>query len=99
MMTTRHPTILDPTGAADRPSDTTLTPRLTSLRGRTVGLVDNGKPNAALLLRELGQHLEEQHGVADRLLVTKGYFGTPADDEVVAQVSSGCDLAIAAVGD
>jgi hypothetical protein len=96
---TPHPTILDPTGATAQPSDMTLAPRLPTVRGRTAGLVDNGKPNAALLLRELGDLLTTEHGLADDVLVTKGYFGTPADDDLVVQIAGRCDLAIAAVGD
>jgi hypothetical protein len=35
--------LLDPTGASERAVDTTLTPRLGSLRGLTAGLLDNAK--------------------------------------------------------
>lgn len=44
--------LLDPTGASERTADTTLAPRLRSLRGLTAGLLHNGKPNAAVLLTE-----------------------------------------------
>ena len=39
--------LLDPTGDGDRAADSTLAPRPRSLRGLTVGLLDNTKPNAA----------------------------------------------------
>jgi len=39
--------LLDPTGTTERAVDTTLAPRLRSLRGLTAGLLENGKPNAA----------------------------------------------------
>ena len=38
--------LLDPTGTTERAVDTTLAPRLRSLRGLTAGLLENGKPNA-----------------------------------------------------
>ena len=41
--------LLDPTGASERGVDTTLAPRLRSLRRLTAGLLDNAKPNARLL--------------------------------------------------
>ena len=34
--------LLDPTGTAERAVDTTLSPRLRSLRGLTAGLLENG---------------------------------------------------------
>ena len=39
--------LLDPTGTTERAVDTTLAPRLRSLRGLTAGLLENGKPNDA----------------------------------------------------
>jgi len=39
--------LLDPTGTTERAVDTTLAPRLRSLRGLTAGLLENGKQNAA----------------------------------------------------
>ncbi|MDY7102767.1 MAG: hypothetical protein S0880_16415 [Actinomycetota bacterium] len=91
--------ILDPTGASGQDDDTTLAPRLPSPRGLRAGLVDNGKPTAAVLLREVGDHLKAEHGLAGYRLVTKGYFGTPAEPELVADVAADCDLVLAAVGD
>ena len=42
--------LLDPTGDSERAADTTLAPRLSSLRALTARLLDNTKPNAATLL-------------------------------------------------
>jgi hypothetical protein len=57
--------LLDPTGLSEQAVDTTLTSRLRSLRGLTAGLLDNGKPNAALLLAETGRELRRGHGIRD----------------------------------
>lgn len=91
--------ILDPTGDVDRDADDTLSPRVGSLRGLRAALVDNGKPNAGVLLRELGDHLTAHHGLAGYELHTKGYFGTPVEDELVRRIADGSDVALAAVGD
>jgi hypothetical protein len=69
--------LLDPTGASERAVDTTLAPRLRSLRGLTAGLLDNAKPNASVLLSEVGQSLRDGHGVREFVMFQKGYFGTP----------------------
>lgn len=52
--------LLDPTGDAGRAADTTLAPRLRSLRGLTVGLLDNTKPNAAVALAAVARELERK---------------------------------------
>ena len=49
--------LLDPTGIADHAADTTLAPRPATLRGLTIGLLDNTKPNAANLLRHVATEL------------------------------------------
>ncbi|WRL62862.1 hypothetical protein U6N30_23705 [Blastococcus brunescens] len=91
--------ILDPTGVADQSADTTLAPRLASLRGATLGLLDNGKPNGAALLSEMGVVLKERYGVKDVLMFTKPYFGTPVEPTQTQRIFEECDFAITAIGD
>lgn len=91
--------VLDPTGAVDAPADTSLAPRLRTLRGTTLGLLDNGKPNGAALLAEFGKALQERHGVKDVLMFTKPYFGTPVEPTQTQRIFEECDFAITAIGD
>ena len=91
--------ILDPTGAADLSADTTLAPRLGTIRGATLGLLDNGKPNGAALLTEVGRVLRERHGVREVLMFTKPYFGTPVEPTQTQRIFEECDFAITAIGD
>ena len=53
--------LLDPTGESDLATNTTLTPRLRSLRGLRLALLENTKPNGAVLLRHVGQQLQERY--------------------------------------
>jgi hypothetical protein len=69
--------LLDPTGTTERAVDTTLAPRLRTLRGLTAGLLENGKPNAAALLAETGRELQDRYGISDFKLFRKSYFGHP----------------------
>jgi len=91
--------LLDPTGASERGVDTTLAPRLRSLRGLTAGLLENGKPNASVLLTETGRELCQRYGARDFVLYRKGYFGTPVVESLIQRILHHCDFAVAAIGD
>lgn len=91
--------LLDPTGDSDRAVDTTLTRRLRSIRGLTVGLLDNTKPNAGVALAAVARELERACGVRASVMYAKAYFGTPAEEDVIQRIRDGCDFAIAGVGD
>jgi hypothetical protein len=61
-MSTRDP-LLDPTGDSERDTNTTLAqPRPQSLRGLTVGLLDNTKPNGLTILEAVGRELTAHYG-------------------------------------
>lgn len=91
--------VLDPTGGVDRDDDTTLAPRPGSLRGATLGLLDNGKPNGSVLLAEVGRHLSERFQLRDVQMFTKSYFGTPVEQTQVERILATCNFAVAAIGD
>ena len=91
--------LLDPTGAGDRGTNTSLAPRPSSLRGLTVGLLDNAKPNGATVLKAIGRELRERYGVREARMFTKGYFGTPVEENVIQRMLHNCDFAVAAIGD
>lgn len=96
---THHEKLLDPTGHDTGTADTTLAPRPTTLRGLTIGLLDNTKPNAAVLLQQIADHLRQRHGAGPARTYAKGYFGTPMTDDTLKQLTDECDLVITAVGD
>jgi hypothetical protein len=91
--------LLDPTGDSERATNTTLAPRPQSLKGLTVGLLDNTKPNGAVILRAVGRDLMERYGVKEIRMFRKGYFGTPVEESVVQQMLHNCDFAVAGIGD
>jgi hypothetical protein len=91
--------LLDPTGESERAADTTLAPRLRSVRGLTVGLLENTKPNASALLSALGRELRRAHGLQATVMYSKSYFGTPAEESLIQRILHNCDFAVAGVGD
>jgi hypothetical protein len=98
-MSTREP-LLDPTGDSERATNTALArPRPQSLRGLTVGLLDNTKPNGAAILAAVGRELVEHYGVREVRMFAKSYFGTPVEESVINQMLRNCDFAVAGIGD
>lgn len=91
--------LLDPTGDSERTTNTALAPRPQSLNGLTVGLLDNSKPNGAVILNAVGRELRDRYGVKEVRMFKKGYFGTPVEESVVQQMLHNCDFAVAGIGD
>jgi len=91
--------LLDPTGMEEGAHDSTLSPRPVSLRGLTIGLLDNTKPNATMLLEEIATLLQERYDAGDAKLYTKDYFGTPAADDLLDRIAEEVDFVVTAVGD
>ena len=93
--------ILDPTGGASAVgAPFALASRKGDLAGARIGLLENTKQNAALLLDEVGKLLVAEHGAAAVTLVrTKTAFALPASDELVAEYTRACDVVVTGVGD
>ena len=88
-------TFLVPTGAIDTQSKQ-LAPRLTTLRGARIGILDNCKEFADIVLRGVAGVLQHEHGVAEVRFWQKSYLGVPSPyaEEMVAH----CDAVINGVG-
>lgn len=72
--------------------------RLTSLEGRKVGLLDNGKIRVHELLNQMETILRTEHGVAEVLRFKKPDASRPVPAEVLAEMKA-CDAVVSAVGD
>ena len=88
--------ILDPMGFG-RQATKSLAPRLTDLRGKTVGLLDIGFPNGNLFLDRLEELLKERYGVAEVIRRAKPSPARPAKQEVREELVSRCDAVIEAL--
>jgi hypothetical protein len=74
-------------------------PRLTSLHGKRVGLLDNSKTRAGLLLDAVATILHAQYGFADIVRHRKPSASKPVSPEVIEDFARTCDLVIVGVGD
>lgn len=75
-----------------------LAPRPASLKGKVVGLFDNTKEQADIVLATLGEQLVKHHGVKE--LVTRHgiHYSKPAPLETVEEMARKCDVVICALG-
>ena len=89
--------VLDPT-VGEAVTTTGLVPGLTSLAGRTVGLLDNSKINVRQLLDHVEEVLRSRHGVKAVIRLKKLDASRPAPPAVLAAMTE-CDAIISAVGD
>ncbi len=88
--------IYDPFKAADK--SVPWAKRSESLRGKVVGLYDNTKERADIILRALGQALLDKHGVR-KLMSRRGvHFSKPASAEILDEMARECDAVICGLG-
>jgi len=93
--------ILDPSGhsASAGTSDRTLAIRKDELTGLRVGLLNNGKRNAELLLDQIAEVLVRDYGVADVVRAQKTVFSMPIPEDMARELAATTDVVITGVGD
>ena len=89
--------VLDPT-YGEEPVPSPLAPRVSSLRGATVGLLSNGKTGTGGLFDHLERILRDEWGVADVVRRTKANYSAPAEAELMAEAAHWATL-FAGIGD
>lgn len=75
-------------------------PKLATLAGKTVGLLDISKPGGSYFLDHLERLLKEQFGVAHVVRAMKPTFTKPAPAAVIESlINAHCDAVIEALAD
>ena len=77
--------VLDPTNEIAPPVGKRA-PRLTSLAGKTVGFISNGKEGTTGFFAHLDRMLREQLGVAEVIRRVKSNYSAPADPDIVDEL-------------
>ena len=90
--------VYDPRGVV-RADERTLSPRVKSLDGLRLGILDNTKWNANKLLRALRERLEERHQFASVSYYRKESFSRFAAPALIERIRAENDVALTAVGD
>ena len=91
--------IIDPTGHDKGLTDLTLSPRPSSLQGRRLGLLDNSKANAEVILKAVARILDEEYEFSEVFYIKKHSASLPPHPEVLEELHRNCDMVIAGVGD
>ena len=82
--------LYDPT-AEPRVVEARLAPRLAGLAGKRIGILDNGKANAGVLMLAVAKVLQERFGAGEIVKRNKPVAGPPAPE--ILEALSHCDLA------
>lgn len=91
-------TVFDPT---EEPAAKAFTPapRVASLAGKVVGILDNGKAKSDLLLREVQELLRSEAGVADFVMVRKTSAYRPAPEADLDALARRVHAVVTGIGD
>jgi hypothetical protein len=88
---------IDPTAGGSR-AKIALAPRPMDLAGKVVGLLDNTKEQADVILETIGQVLRERYGVAKVVIRRKEAFSKPATEALLNEMAKEVQVAAAALG-
>ena len=90
--------IVDPTVASAEQSNARA-PALTSLQGKTIGILSNRKLNSDLLLQDTAACLVARHGGRILSMAHKLNPSAPAPAELLVELAPKCDYLLTAIGD
>ena len=97
-MTQGAVTVVNP-AAEDVTEQLDLAPRIASLRGASVALIDNSKHNADRFLDTVAALLVRDHGVAKIERYRKVSASVPTPPEILRRLLEGSDAAVHGVAD
>ena len=92
-------TLVNPLDETHRPLSTAA-PRLETLAGKSIGLLDISKPGGSIFLDHLELLLKQRYSVASVIRAMKPTFTRPAPDSVIEKlIDVKCDAVIEALAD
>ena len=96
--TPRRVRLLDPT-ARPHDDEKPLAPRFPDLRGKRIGILDNTKSNADLLMKQMASLLCLHYGASDIIHRRKAHAAIGATEEFLDDMAASCDLVLIGSGD
>ncbi len=95
----RNIRLVDPTGGYMDGGEFRLARRPADLNGRTLGLLENGRPASPAILKEIGEVLGREYRLEQVLYFSKHNSALPTQREVVNAILEKCDVLVVGVGD
>jgi hypothetical protein len=96
--TVRLVRLLDPT-AKPRDDPKPLAQRHTDLRGKRIGILDNTKANADILMLRLAELLRQQYGATEVVHRRKAHAAIGATSALLDDMAGQCDVVLLGSGD
>ena len=93
-----YDTVFDPRGRVDA-ERVELAPRVATLKGLRLGILDNAKWNANRLLRKTAELLEGELSIGTVTYYKKESFSKYADPALIAEIAANNDIVLTAIGD
>ena len=90
--------IYSPEGNVGRPARS-LAASPDVLTGLRLGVLDNGKPNAAKLMQRMAENLAERTKLHFAGVFSKGSAATPCEEPLLAEIVEACDLVLTGSAD
>ena len=79
--------VLSPEGAVVA-APAAVAPAIPALAGRSIAVLDNGKPNARLLLTEITERLAARANAEVSIVAAKATAAEPAEPEILRQLAA-----------
>ena len=89
--------IVSPEGSTG-PPPVGLAPAVHDLTGKRIAVLDNGKPNARLLMTTIAERIATDTGAELALVTAKATAATPAEPEILQQLLA-ADLVVTGSAD
>lgn len=90
------PEIYDPSVSTTR--SVPAAKRIESLQGKVLGLYDNTKEQADIILEAVGEDLRKRYGVKEVLNFRGVHYSRPAPLETIEEMARKCDIVVCALG-
>ena len=90
--------VLDPTNEPVR-TGFQKARRPESLKGLTLGLIDNGKKNSDYIVKKIGDRLREQYGLGGDIIVRKPSPSHAVPGDAAENLAERVDVVVAGIGD